>query len=66
MAPQAGAEFKDGTLVERPDVSGADEGDEVGAISKARDEGCRDTGRHVCQLELPVRFGCLTGEHGWP
>jgi hypothetical protein len=31
------------------------------AISSLRDQGGHETGRHVGQLELPVRFGCLTG-----
>ena len=31
------------------------------AISKPRDQGGHETGRHVGQRELPVRFGCLTG-----
>ena len=31
------------------------------AINKSRDQGGHETGRHVGQRELPVRFGCLTG-----
>lgn len=31
------------------------------AISKPRNQGGHQTGRHVGQRELPVRFGCLTG-----
>jgi hypothetical protein len=35
------------------------------AISKPRDQGGHETGRHVGPRELPARFGCLTGwEHG--
>src|SRR6202030_3515386 len=35
------------------------------AISKSRDQGSHETGRHVGQQELPVRFGCLTRWGAW-
>ena len=34
-------------------------------IGKPRDQGGHETGRHVGQRDLPVRFGCLTGWGAW-
>ena len=49
----AGARFENGKLVERPTNR------EV--ISKPRDQGGHETGRHVVHGNFRVWFGCLTG-----
>jgi Transposase, Mutator family len=53
---RAGAKFENGKLVERPD--------EQEVISKPRDQGGHETGRHVGR-NFRARFGCLTGWGAW-
>ena len=50
---RAGARFENAQLIERPDASGG--------ISKRRDQGGHETGRHVAQRKPPGRVRLLDG-----